>query len=276
MKEITPTVLKEFQDKIYDFYHANKRDFAWRSDISPYNVVVSEIMLQQTQTHRVISKFDQWITLFPDFTTLAKASDLAVLAAWQGLGYNRRGLALKKIAQIIINEHAGILPNDPKVLQTFPQIGPNTAGSICAFAFNKPIAFIETNIRTVFTHEFFAHQEKVDDQDILPLIQATIPASDPRNWYYALMDYGVYLKKEHGSINAKNKNYAKQSKFEGSTRQVRGFIIKVLTTQGYIDQNDLLELIALQLPGNKHNANKILSDLKEENIIKQKNSILFL
>lgn len=276
MKNISQESIQSFITKIYNFYHANKREFAWRSDITPYKIVVSEIMLQQTQTSRVTQKFDEWITKFPDFATLARASDIAVLAAWQGLGYNKRGLALKKIAQLVIQEHNGQLPADPHVLQTFPSIGPNTAGSICAFAFNMPIPFIETNIRTVFTHEFFAKQELIHDKELMPLIQATVPASDARNWYYALMDYGVYLKKEHGTINAKSVHYAKQSRFEGSARQIRGLVIKVLTLRGHIEEEELFEIIATTLPKNRHNAHKIISTLIKEKIVKQNKTILFL
>src|ERR1700751_788981 len=137
-----------FKEFVWHFYEQNKRDFAWRHVDNPYFVVVSEIMLQQTQTQRVISKYEEFIAAFPDFKSLAAASLRDVLLVWQGLGYYRRARFLHQLAQIVVNEHGGALPQDQKVLQTLPGIGPNTAGSICAFAFNKPVVFIETNIRT--------------------------------------------------------------------------------------------------------------------------------
>ena len=185
-----PQEIADFQAKIWNFYHQNNRPFDWREEITPYKIVVSEVMLQQTQTSRVIDKFTNWMKVFPSWKDLAQASEISVLQAWQGLGYNRRGLALHKIANIVINEHNGVLPNCPATLETFPQIGPNTAASICAFAFNNPVTFIETNIRTVYTHEFFPDQSDIHDRDLLHLIEKTVDQNNAREWYYALMDYG--------------------------------------------------------------------------------------
>jgi len=276
MKQLTIEQVKQFQQLIYDFYHKNKRDFIWRQNISPYKIVISEVMLQQTQTARVVPKFENWLLQFPDFHTLANASTHDILSAWQGLGYNRRGLALLKIAQIIVNEYGGQLPNDPNLLQTFPAIGPNTAGSICTFAFNNPIVFIETNIRTVYTHSFFPGQNEITDKQLLPLIEQTINKNNAREWYYALMDYGVHLKQNLPRINAASKHYTKQSQFEGSTRQVRGAIIKILTQLKQVDYQTLIELINFQLPTNQHNRHQIIQVLIDEKIIFHQNDLLFL
>ena len=177
-----------FQQFIWNFYTHNKRDFVWRSSPDAYRVVVSEIMLQQTQTYRVQPKFDQFIDTFPNFNSLAQATLAQVLAAWQGLGYNRRGKFLHQIALKVIHEFGGTLPHDPLVLQTFPGIGKATASSIAAFAFNKPTIFIETNIRTVFIHSFFQDRDDVHDNELLPFITATVDQYNPREWYYALFD----------------------------------------------------------------------------------------
>lgn len=184
--------IQQFQQKIYEYYAKNKREFSWRNDITPYRIFISEVMLQQTQTSRVIFKFQQWIEKFPNFKTLAQASNHEVLATWQGLGYNSRGLRLARAAQIIIDQFDGELPQSLEELQSLPGIGPNTAGSIAAFAFNKPVTFIETNIRTVFLHEFFSDKTLVCDKEILKLVEQTVDKHNPRDWYYALMDYGVY------------------------------------------------------------------------------------
>lgn len=273
---LTPDQIKQFQNLIYDYYALNKRNFIWREEISPYTILISEVMLQQTQTARVIPKFQNWLTQFPNFAALAAASNHDVLTAWQGLGYNRRGLALAKIAQLVMHEHNGQLPHDPVILQTFPAIGPNTAGSICAFAFNNPIVFIETNIRTVYTHTFFPGQTEIHDKQLLPLIAQTLDRTSARQWYYALMDYGVHLKQDIPRINSASKHYTKQSKFIGSKRQIRGVIIKILTQLKHIDHENLLELLTFELPDNLHDREQIIQDLIDEKVIYTNHNILSL
>ncbi|MFX1426170.1 MAG: A/G-specific adenine glycosylase [Promethearchaeota archaeon] len=185
-------------------------------------------MLQQTQTDRVSDKFLQFIKKFPDFLTLSHAPLDEVLATWQGLGYNRRAIALKKIAEIIINKYKGQLPESVEILQSFPQIGHNTASSIVTYAFNKPTVFIETNIRRVYIYFFFPGKVKVTDKDILSILEKTIDKTNPREWYYALMDYGVMLKKTYPNLNKRSAQYRKQTPFKGSDRQIRGEILKIL------------------------------------------------
>lgn len=276
MKTLTSERVAQFQKFIYDFYKKNKRDFSWRENITPYKIIVSEVMLQQTQTTRVLPKFENWIQQFPSFESLAQASNHEVLRAWQGLGYNRRGLALSTIAQLVIKDHDGQLPTDPLVLKTFPAIGPNTAGSVCAFAFNLPIVFIETNIRTVFTHTFFQNQTDIHDKQLLPLIEQTLDQKNAREWYYALMDYGVHLKKGLPKINAASKHYTRQSKFIGSKRQIRGEIIKILTQSEQIERHSLIDLLNFNLPQNNHNKNEIIQNLIDEQTIKSTHNILYL
>ncbi len=230
-----------FQHIIYSYFDQFGRDFVWRRATDPYHIVVSEIMLQQTQTSRVTGKFEQFIELFPSFELLAQAEWRDVLAAWQGLGYSRRAKALHAIAYKVITEHAGWLPDDEMVLQTFPGIGAATAASICAFAFNKPTVFIETNIRSVFLHFFFqATHDVVKDKEIMPLVAQMLDTTNPRLWYYALMDYGVALKRLYPELNKKSAHYARQSKFEGSDRQIRGRILKTLVTHGQLTMNQLV------------------------------------
>lgn len=276
MQNLTCDEITQFQKTIYDFYNENKRDFIWRDNISPYKIVISEVMLQQTQTARVIPKFENWLEKFPDFATLAQASNHNVLSAWSGLGYNRRGLALLKIAQIIMQDFDGKLPTNPDVLQKLPAIGPNTAGSICVFAFNLPVTFIETNIRTVFTHTFFPGQIEITDKQLLPLIAQTIDKNNARDWYYALMDYGVHLKQHLPKINSASKHYSKQSKFVGSKRQVRGTIIKILTQIKTVSWENLIELLNFELPENNHDKNFIIQTLIDEKILHYHQDLLSL
>jgi A/G-specific adenine glycosylase len=236
-----PTIpsLPKFKKIVWDYYHEHRRIFAWRKTTDPYAILVSEIMLQQTQTDRVAKKFSEFLKTFPTFKNLAQAPLADVLRAWQGLGYNRRAIALQKIAVRVLSEFGGHLPNNPEMLETFPGIGQNTAGSICAFAFNEPTVFIETNIRTVFLHHFFPEVDEVHDRQLLPLIEQTLDHKNPREWYYALMDYGVHLKKLHKNPSRRSAHHAKQSKFVGSDRQVRGAILRLLLVQNTLSFEEL-------------------------------------
>lgn len=265
-QEFSPKLLEHFRQAVWSFYHQEKRFFAWRNAIDPYKIVVSEVMLQQTQTQRVIEKFQTFTHEFKTFEELANAPVRAVLAEWVGLGYNRRGLALHGIAQKVINEFDGQLPDDPEVLQTFKGLGPATAASIVAFAFNKPTVFIETNIRAVYLHTFFNDHQDVTDKELMPLVELTVDYINPREWYYALMDYGVVLKKLYKNPSRKSKHHTTQSKFEGSDRQIRGAIIKVLTQK---PSATLKQLHAL-FPDQEKRVEKILDGLYKEGFVLKK------
>lgn len=262
-------IFKEFQEALWCYYQENKRDFVWRNNPSAYHVVVSEVMLQQTQTIRVIDKFQHFIQTFPTFESLAKATTQEVLQVWIGLGYNRRGLYLHQIAQKIVAEHGGLLPNDVAILRTFKGLGHATASSIIAFAYNQPTVFIETNIRSVFLHVFFKNEENVPDTLIKPLVELTLKKDNPREWYYALMDYGVYLKKKHKNPSRKSKHYTKQSQFEGSTRQIRAAIVKILAFKTEVMRDELYQA----LPYDSEKIDQQLEKLVAEQIITVKNKI---
>ncbi len=202
----------------------------WRTKITPYRVVVSEIMLQQTQVKRVLEKFPSFIARFPTWKKLANASTHDVLSEWSGLGYNRRALYLKRIAETITDQGraTGALPNTYESLVGLPGIGPNTAGSILAFAYNIPHPFIETNIRSVYIHFFFKNKKKVHDNQLFPLIEKTVDTDNPREWYYALMDYGAYLKSISDNPSRKSVHHVKQKPFKGSNRELRATILRMI------------------------------------------------
>lgn len=253
---------------IYDYYKRYGRKFPFREKIEPYHVLVSEIMLQQTQTSQVSEKFLNFINLFPNYNALAEAPLDAVLKAWQGLGYNRRAIALKKIAALIIEKHDGKLPESIKTLKSFPQIGEATASSIAAFAFNKPTKFIETNIRRVYIYFFFPKQKKVDDKDIIPLVEETVDNENPREWYYALMDYGVMLKKTHPELTRRSTHYKKQKPFKGSNREIRGTVLKTMLKFKRLSEAELLEKLKFK----EERIKKVLQQLTKEGFIKKENS----
>jgi len=225
-------------------------------------------MLQQTQTERVGEKYGQFIASFPDFVSLAHAPLREILKVWQGLGYNRRAVALKKVAQTVTTRFHGDLPSSPEALMSLPGIGRATACAICAFAFNEPVVFIETNIRRVFIHCFFQGQQGIKDTEILPLVAKTLDTSNPRKWYFALMDYGVMLKKQYQNPNRKSAHYQRQPPFQGSNRQIRGMILRALTAESPLSQREIEERLGKDPERVKGN----LIQLQKEGFIRKKRS----
>lgn len=225
----SPQDITLFREKIWGFYHANGRAMPWRDAPTPFNVFLSEMMLQQTQVERVIPKYNAFLYTCDDFELLAELPQSTVLSLWSGLGYNRRALYLHRAANIIVSDHDNKLPDEVDVLTNLPGIGVNTAGAICAYVFNKPVVFVETNIRTVYIDHFF-HDKDVDISDtiIKDLVERTLDMEHPREWYWALMDYGSYLKKQGRAQIQRSAHYKKQSVFAGSAREMRGKIIKIL------------------------------------------------
>ena len=220
-------VRERFQSIILDHYAREGRDLPWRGTGDPYVVLVSELMLQQTQVSRVQKKWDEFILHFPDLPSIARASLSDVLTLWRGLGYNRRAKALKQIADTLTAAGAPV-PRTVSGLQELPMIGPATARSIAVFAFNSPEIFIETNIRRVFIHFFFEGRDGVSDREILPIHEAVLYRKDPGRWYNALMDYGTILGAGIPNANLRSTGYTRQSPFAGSFRQLRGAVLREL------------------------------------------------
>lgn len=266
-KSLTDRHAAAFRTTVYGYCERHGRSFPWRETTDPYRILVSEVMLQQTQAHRVILKYEGFIRLFPDVATLAAAPLHDVLGAWQGLGYNRRALALRRAAERIVTLHGGIVPRDEESLVSFPGVGPATARAVRAFAFNEPVILIETNIRAVFIHHFFPREEAVPDALLFPLIEATLDRRDPRRWYNALMDYGTFLKKVHANPACRSAHHQRQSPFEGSVRQVRGAIIRLLLEKIRLSEHDLAET----LPFDADLMREVLGQLERERIIARNN-----
>jgi A/G-specific adenine glycosylase len=218
------------------------RDMPWRRDTRPYYVLVSELMLQQTQVARVIPKFVEFIEVYPDEEALVRASLAEVLRYWQGLGYNRRAKYLHDAAKKIMAEFNGRFPQEAADISSLPGVGKNTLGALRAYAFNEPAVFIETNIRTVFIHHLFSDNFAVDDSQILTALSQVVDEEHPREFYWALMDYGSWLK-AHGVKNiSQSRHYKKQSPLEGSIRQVRGQIIDCLR-RSTLSESELRRLV---------------------------------
>lgn len=213
----------------------------WREDVQPYYILVSEIMLQQTQVSRVVPKFTAFIARFPDIASLAAAPLSDVLVLWSGLGYNRRAKFLHQAARHIMTVYDGKFPRDITGLLALPGVGKNTAGAILVYAYNQPAYFIETNIRTVYLHHFFADTEKVDDTQLHELLLQTVPQHSPREFYWALMDYGTYLKASGVRNITKSRQYRKQSPLEGSNRQMRGKLVAYLVARDGVAEEVLYD-----------------------------------
>lgn len=265
------SAITDFQTKVLRHYNQQGRhELPWRQaedngSFDPYKILVSELMLQQTQVPRVIPKFLLFTEAFPSFESLAAAPLSDVLKMWSGLGYNRRAKFLLQTAQLVKSQYNGKLPTAHTELVTLPGIGHNTAGAIRAYAFNEPVVFVETNIRTVFIHHFFPDGDKVPDSELLPIIEASIPDSGARSWYWALMDYGTHLKQTVGNVSKSSASYAKQSKFEGSKRQIRGKLLRILAEEHHT-KKQLKELIA------DERLDAVLEDLIKEGFVERKGS----
>lgn len=216
---------EEFRELVWNEARARYRDMPWRDDPSFYHVLVSEVMLQQTQVSRALIKFDEFMAAFPTIEDLATASLADVLRVWTGLGYNRRAKFLWQAAQQVV---ANGQPKTAKDLERLSGVGKNTAGAIMNYVYEVATPFIETNIRTVYIHHFFADSFEVTDKELLALVESTMDTEQPRQWFWTLMDYGSYLKSTQGALLNQSKHYKKQSPLKGSVREVRGQIIREL------------------------------------------------
>ncbi len=263
-------MVESFQQTVFDYYGQHQRILPWRipdaqGRFDPYKIMISEVMLQQTQVPRVIEKYQQFLEVFPTVHALSEAPLQDVLQVWQGLGYNRRGRFLREAAKMVVVDYGGIMPMTVADLVRLPGIGHNTACAILVYASNQPLVFIETNIRSVYLHHFFANQEKIADTEIMVLVGQTLYRENPRDWYWALMDYGTYIKKNFSNPNTRSKHYAKQSTFKGSKREVRGMVLRALTERPF----DIAEL-RTKIPDAR--LDDVLQDLTRENLVRCTNT----
>lgn len=264
---LSPAEIQTFRTTVYD--HASRPHLPWRTThTTPYHILVSEIMLQQTQVDRVIPRFLTFCTAFPTLKALAAAPQSEVLSHWIGLGYNRRARYLHQAAQAIQALHHGKVPSDPAILRSLPGIGPYAAASIAAFAYDAPTIVIDTNIRTVYIAHFFPGHEKVRDQELIPYIASTLDTEKPRRWYSALMDYGVFLKKTQGNHAKQSVTYVKQAPLKGSVRELRGAILRFLALKS-ASKNELVVYLQSTYPHNHHDSQAIITRLITENLVQE-------
>lgn len=260
---MTEPVISRFRIMVYRYYASNARPLPWRETDNPYHILVSEIMLQQTRVERVVEKYRVFLDTFPDLGSLARATLQEVLGVWQGLGYNRRAVSLKETARHVTERFEGMLPDSPEELKTLPGIGEYTAAAIAAFAFHRPVPLIETNIRAVFIHCFFLDREGVRDSEIRPLVESTLDAANPREWYYALMDFGVMLKRRLPNPSRRSAHHGRQAPFEGSDRQIRGKILRILLEVKSSSLGEITRLVG----ADAERVERILLQLEKESFI---------
>lgn len=222
-------MVEDFQEIVWQKGRELYREMPWRDDTRPYFILVSELMLQQTQVERVIPKFHAFIAAFANEAALASASLSDVVTLWQGLGYNRRAKYLHDAAKMIVQDFGGVFPKEYAELIALPGVGPNTAGAIMAYAYNQPIVFVETNVRTVYFEHFFSEAESVSDAELRRCIATTLDQVHPREFYWAVMDYGSWLKKQGAGRLGISKHYKKQPPLKGSVREIRGQIVHILS-----------------------------------------------
>lgn len=274
-----PLSLEDFQRKVKAMGEEHHRELPWRYIDDPYAVLVSEVMLQQTQVKRVLDYWPRFMRTFPSIDALASSEVSLVLEMWQGLGYNRRALALRKSAEICSRDYKGNLPVSYDELVALPGIGPATAAGVLSFALQKPSMYLETNVRTVFLHELFPGECDVHDKLIEPLVRLSCPSVDPRSWYYALLDYGAYLKATNPNPSRRSKHHSKQSKFEGSRRQKRAEILRmVLASEGMAEPQIVRELTDFEREHKREAPDEslvegILSDLLSEGFLRFENGL---
>lgn len=232
----TPSEIEDFRHVVLAYWRAHGRhDHPWRQTRDPYAVLVSEVMLQQTQVSRVLPRYAAWMERFPTADALAAAPLEAVLESWQGLGYNRRAVALKRTAEQVVDRFGGVLPAEEPLLRSLPGIGPATAAGVRAFAFGEPGVYLETNVRTVILHHFFADRDGVTDREVAGIVEATVDLEDPARWYWAMLDYGSHLKRTLPNPSRRSRHHGRQSAFEGSRRQMRARLLRRVLEEPGLD-----------------------------------------
>jgi len=263
-------MIDDFIDRVMARAPELYRDFAWRRTTNPYEILLSEVMLQQTQVARVEHYYERWLRQFPTLDALAAASTADVLCAWQGLGYNRRALALKRLADEVSEHRGGKLPTTYEDLLALPGIGPATAAGVMVFAYGKPAAYLETNVRTVVLHELFPDSNEVSDRRVLAAVKEAGERVHARNidarmWNYALLDYGAWLKKTLANPSRRSKHHSRQSPYEGSRRQKRAMLLRAVLAEPGLSSDELARECGFELAITE----TVLTTLATEGFIRQ-------
>lgn len=271
--KLTPEQVKSVRAAVNQYYKKHRRaHLPWRETQDPYHILVSEVMLQQTQVERVIPYFTRWVETFPTVEHLSRAPLSRVLQLWSGLGYNRRAAFLHRAAQAVVNEWGGVMPVAYDGLRTLPGVGEYTAKAVRVFAHNQPETLIETNVRTVVIYHCFSTKKNISEDLIRRVAHLLAEGQDPREWHSALMDYGTYLKGVVGNVSRNARSYTKQKPLKGSVREVRGLILKQLR-HGSSTRTRLFNV----LPESMHERVPVaLAGLEKDGLVTRKKSTYLL
>lgn len=260
----------EFRKMIIRWWKQNRRDLPWRRTRDPYRILVSEVMLQQTQVSRVLPKYEEFLLKFSDVRTLAQASPASILKSWKGMGYNRRALYLHKTAQTVVQQFNGIFPDSEYELVKLPGLGRYTARALMVFAFEKDIAMVDTNIRQIITH-FFFNDLPQSEKIIQETADSLLPKGKSWEWHQALMDYGALeLKKQ-----SKPRVVRKTVPFKDSTRYYRGRIVDVLR-ENHMKEKSLMQHMQQTYQKREMFVQTIISGLIRDGLIVRSGDMLHL
>lgn len=241
--------LGRIRNGLLEWFEENARDLPWRRTRDPYAILVSEVMLQQTQVDRVLPYYTRFLERFPTVEDLAAASTADVIRIWSGLGYNRRAVNLQRAARAVVDELGGSFPDDPAALKKLPGIGAYTAGAIAAFAHERDVAFLDTNMRRVISRVIFG-SELARESDAIEAANTLLPPGHGWTWNQALIEFGALqctarrpaciicpLRDECAAyptmqvalqLKSSRSSQAKTEPFESTTRFYRGRIVEAL------------------------------------------------
>lgn len=283
-----------FQQAVLALYQKTGRILPWRQAQDPYRVMVSEMMLQQTQVPRVIEKYSQWLKLFPTAQSLAVATPAEVIHAWAGLGYNRRALFLQRAAQAVSAQHS--FPSEYQELIKLPGVGPYTAAAICSFAYNQDIALVDTNVKRIYQLLVFGDDIEPTEKQLLAIAQQYLPEGRSRDWHNALMDVGTVISKERSAFAQQQKlkqlfpvlnqfalplvkdqplTRAKQSPFKQSRRYWRGRVVDLLRTHSQLTISEVKKILNPPIE-TKYSLEEVVDSLVRDTLVVKENDIIRL
>jgi len=249
--------------RLFAWYRPRRDAYPWRTTPDdPYRVLVSEVMLQQTQAPRVVPIFDAFVARFPDVATLAAASRADVVRAWAGLGYHRRAVALHRAAGEIVERHGAEVPRTSAGLRSLPGVGPYTASAVASIAHGVPVAAVDTNVRRIAARYFQGREpDEVPGHHVVEAADAWVPVGRPGDWNQALMDLGRVVCRPRPRCDdcpfracrfradgrVGRSSARRQPAFEGSLRQVRGRVLAALRASPSVTDAALAAELGLPL-----------------------------
>ncbi len=264
--------IAEIQQTVLDWYAGNQRDLPWRQTHDPYKILVSEIMLQQTQVPRVIPKYEAFFERFPTISSLATATAADVIREWKGLGYNRRALNLQRAVRVVTTELNGVFPATVDGLQRLPGVGRYTAGAVMNFAFGIDTPAVDTNVR-LFIDVVVPTRKSRTDREYYELAELLAPNGKPHVWLHAVMDYtSAELRSKRPKPVVKKKE---TERFVGSNRYLRGQILDALRIAP-ATQDNLFERIASKIDVPRERFHSLLKALEQEGFVARKKTALLL